>query len=136
MLVKNRRQSQVAARKERSRRVQEAVEQAKSESSRLPDPIETAFSDGEAVEIVGSADAPTQRQMHRFRGRVGTTLPPYVAPPESPHAGKVVRPVKVDGKVVGIPEDRLRSVERGTGPARFNSSAFRRGWDRIFGRRA
>jgi len=123
-------------RRQKARRVKEAVEAAKADTSRMPDPIESKLVDGEAVEVVGAADAPTTKTTYRFRGMVGTALPPYIAPPESPHAGKTMRPVKINGKVVGIPEDRLRSVERaGAGPSHSSTPAYRSFWDRVFGGR-
>ena len=122
-------------RRESHKKVLEAVSDRKSDLAHQPAAIDSKLLDGEAVEIVGPADAPTTTQMHRFRGLVGTALPPYVACKDSPHAGKTMRPVKVNGKVVGVPEDRLRSVDRSSGPSRASNSAFRRGWDRMFGKK-
>jgi hypothetical protein len=136
MKIRTSKSKRVAARRERSKLVKEAVAEAKADEARRPEPIESNLLDGETVEVVGSADAPTSSQVFRFQGHAGTALPPYVAPPESPHAGQVMRPVKIHGKVVGIPESRLRPVDRpGVNRARAGStSAFRRGFDRIFGR--
>lgn len=136
MKIRTSNTKRVAARRERARLVKEAVASAQADEGRRPDPIESNLLDGETVEVVGSADAPTSSQVFRFQGHAGTALPPYIAPPESPHAGQVVRPVKIHGKIVGIPENRLRPVDRpGVNRGRAGStSAFRRGFDRLFGR--
>jgi len=127
-----------AKRVERLKLVQEAVADRQNDPARQPDPIDSPLIPGEAVEIVGEADAPTTSQIFRFRGTTGAVLPPYVAPPESAHAGKVIHPVKVggqNGKVVGVPVDRLRPVDRRVkrrGHSGVVTNAFRRGYNRIF----
>ena len=134
MKKKTSRQERASERREKHKKVLAAVEERRSDETHRPDPIESRLLDGEAVEIVGPADAPTASQTHRFRGLVGTALPPYVASSESPHAGKTMRPVKVNGKVVGIPEDRLRSVDRRTsGPTHTSTPMYRKVWNRVFG---